>query len=172
MSYVPSHKTPTNVAQPIALTIIEHTLTTSQSIAIGNKVQVGTIHNWFGSFSPTISNNQITLPSGFLYYIETTVQCNRVGGFSYVDHIATFQMYDETNSSNIGTPFTVTQAEFEQDDELYSRDSCGRAFLDCTSSSINFSIKVQATENWTHINYNGNQNYNTGQGRTIIWQLA
>jgi hypothetical protein len=76
MSYVPSHQGSITCAQPQALTLIEHTGSTGQALTVGNRVNIGTIHNLFGAFSPTISTNQITLESGY-YYVEMCESAQR-----------------------------------------------------------------------------------------------
>ena len=98
-----------NVAQPEALTVIEHTQGTSQSITVNNKVQLNTIHKWFGNFTPTISSDVITLPSGYFYYIESMAQVYETGGYGGDEH-TTLQHYNETSSSLVGTPCTIATA--------------------------------------------------------------
>ena len=171
MSYVPSHVNPTLLAQPRALTIIEHTAGTSQTISNGNRIQIGTVHNWYNSFSPTISNNKITLSSGYYYYIESTVQAYQLNiGFNLSGYL-TYKHYDETNATDIGVNGTTWQAGSGPDYHTFARDSVARALIDCTSSSIDISIKVKNSLNCDRINYNLAQYIYAGLGRTVIWQL-
>ena len=170
MSYVPSHADSPILAQPVALTVIEHTGSTTQTITVGNRVNVGTVHNWYGSFSPTISTNQITLPSGYYYYVESSIQAYKDGTFVDTMH-TTFQHYNETGSANIGTPSTITQIN-EEDDLLFSRDDAARALIDCSSAAMDISLKITANTTFSHINYNSGSSYIwAGLGRTVIWQL-
>ena len=169
MSYVPSHQLGVTLAQPKALTIIEHTASSTQTLTIGNRVNIGTIHNSFGSFSPTISTNKITLDSGYYYYIETSIQVYQAGSFSYNSYVS-FIHYDENASTNIGLPATVFQTAYE-DYVLFSRDACARVLIDCTSSSKEVSIVPTASVgNFNRINYNTSTRY-AGMGRTVIFQL-
>lgn len=169
MSYVPSHQSGVTCAQPQALTLIEHTASTSQTLTVGNRVNIGTIHNLFGGFSPTISTNQITLASGYYYYLETSIQVYQTGSFSANSYVS-FIHYDETGSANIGLPATVFQAAYE-DSVLFSRDACARALIDCTSASKDISIKPTASfGNFTRVNYSSGTRY-AGMGRTVIFQL-
>lgn len=169
MSYVPSHQSSPGLAEPVALTVIEHTASTTQTITVGNRVNIGTVHNWYGSFSPTISTNQITLPSGYYYYLESAVQAFKTGTFTATMHTS-FRHYDETNSNNIGTEASVIQASIE-DALLFSRDSCARALIDCTSSAVDISLKITANTTYDRINYNSSYYVRAGLGRTVIWQL-
>lgn len=173
MSYVPSHQGAYPVAQPKALTVIEHTASTTQSITVGNRVSIGTVHNWFGSFNPSMSSNQFTLPSGYYYYIETSVQSYALSNPSnwlYTDF--SFQHYDESNSSNIGTLATNFGAYgYSQDLEVFSRDACAKTLIDCTNAAKNISIKVISNDGYDRINYNSGQSNYGGLGRTVIWQL-
>lgn len=171
MSYVPSHVNPSLLAQPQAITVIEHTAGTSQTISNGNRIQIGTVHNWYGSFSPTIATNQVTLPSGYYYYVESTVQAYQLNvGFNLNGYI-TYKHYDETNTADIGVTATTWQAGSGPDYQLFARDSVARALIDCTSSGIDFSIKISAFLNCDRINYNADQYIYAGLGRTVIWQL-
>ena len=170
MSYTPSHRQANLLAQPNALTVIEHTTGSSQSITIGNRVQVGNINNWYGSFSPTISSNQITLPIGYFYYVESMINVYMSSGFTAASYCS-FRHYDETGSANIGTPATVFQAA-QEDSVLFSQDSCARALIDCTSAAMDISLKITANSGgFTRINYTGTAQDYSGFGRTIIWQL-
>ena len=169
MSYVPSHQQAKTLAQPNALTVIEHTASTTQTLTVGNRVQVGTVHTWYGSFSPTISTNQITLPIGYYYYVESMIQVYQTGSFSGLSYVS-YQHYDETNSSNIGLPATVYEGDYE-DDTTFSRDACARALIDATSAAVAISLKISAeVGNFDYINYSSGQN-TSGLGRTVIWQL-
>lgn len=171
MSYVPSHQGSYPVAQPKALTVIQHTSGTSQTITVGNRVNIGTVHNWFGSFSPTIATNQFTLASGYYYYLETNVQCYIAGSFTATMDMS-FQHYDETNTSNIGTLATNFGIYgYSQDNELFSRDACAKALIDCTSAARNISIKIISNDGYDRINHNAAQTQYAGLGRTVIWQL-
>lgn len=170
MSYVPSHAELPILAQPIALTVIEHTASTTQTISVGNRVNIGTIHNWYGSFSPTITTNQITLSSGYYYYLESSIQAYKTGTF-IAGMYTSFQHYDETGASSIGTVATVAQISNE-DDLLFSRDDCSRVLIDCSSASKDVSLKITANQTFDRINYNSSNYIYAGLGRTVIWQLA
>ena len=168
MSYVPSHQAGFKLAQPQALTFIEHTASTTQTISVGNKVNIGTIYTKFGSFSPTISSDVLTLPSGYFYYIESAVQGFKVA-FVANCQVST-QHYDETNNQSIGTQATVFQVS-QADQSLFSRDACARALLDCTSGSRDISLKITSVTNFDAVNYNAAGYVYAGLGRTVIWQL-
>lgn len=172
MSYVPSHRPTTGneLGQPNALTAIEHTASETQTVTVGNKVNIGTVHNWYGSFTPTISSDVFTLPSGYWYYLETAVQSYITGTVSTYMAFS-FQHYNETGSANLGTLATnYGLYGIAQDTYPYSRDACAKVLIDCTSAAMNVSIKVSANEVYDRINYNSGQLL-SGLGRTVIWQL-
>ena len=158
------------VAQPEALSVIEHTQGTSQSITVNNKVQLNTVHKWFGNFTPTISSDVITLPAGYFYYLESMSQVYETGVYGYDEH-TTFQHYNETSSSLVGTPCTYVTSGYGEDTIDFSRDSIARVLLDCSSSAIDISFKITANNGHSHINYNYDQHGYAGMGRTVIWQL-
>lgn len=172
MSYTPSHQSSRTVAQPNALTVIEHTTSTTQGITTGNRIEIGTVHNWYGSFSPSISTNQITLPSGYYYYIESMINAYISATYSMSSYVS-YQHYNETGSANIGLPATLFAGYYE-DSVTLSRDACARALIDCTSAAMTISLKVTGnTGNFDKINYSApasDQDY-AGFGRTVIWQL-
>ncbi len=172
MSYVPSHKGDFPIAQPVSLTVIEHTANTTQSIIVTPQtIKIGTIHNWYGSFTPTISNNQFTLPSGYFYYIETSVQSYNVNTDTGTMDFS-FQHYDETNSTNIGTLATnFGGGGYSGDTQFFSRDATAKLVGDCTSAARNISIKAVLTDQYDNINYNSGHYIYAGLGRTVIWQL-
>lgn len=171
MSYIPDNSKAKSLAKPNALTVIKHTQGTSQTITVDNKVELDTINNWYGSFTPTISSDVITLPSGYFYYIESAAQAYANAGYSY-NHVTSFQHYDETNSSYVGTIGTLASS-YTESQQTFSRDSVARFLVDCSSSSINISFKIQDNPGTghSHINYNSGQVAYAALGRTVIWQL-
>lgn len=174
MSYVPSHRPSAGeeLGQPNALTVIEHTVSETQTVTVGNKIDIGTVHNWYGSFTPTISNNIFTLPSGYWYYIETAVNSYVIGSVA-TNMSFSFQHYDETASADLGTLATnFGLYGYSQDAYLYSHDACAKVLVDCTTSAMDISIKVSANYLYDRINYSSStsQKY-SGLGRTVIWQL-
>ena len=170
MTHIPENSVLRSVAKPNALTVIDHTLSSTQTISLNNKVNLNSSNNWFGSFSPTINNDIITLPSGYYYYIESSIQAYETGTYNGNEY-TTIQHYDESSSSLIGTTGTVVSAGYGEDIYLWSRDSVARVILDCTSSSKNISIKITENSGHTHVNYNLDQVSYAGSGRTTIWQL-
>ncbi len=171
MSYIPENSKVKELARPNALTVIKHTQSTTQTITVNNKVKLDTINNWFGSFTPTITNDVITLPSGYFYYIESSSQAYIIDSSSYsYNHVTSFQHYNETSSSLAGTIGTVASS-YSEDLQTFSRDSTARLLIDCSSSSAEVSFKIVSNSNHTHVNYNSSQYTYAGLGRTIIWQL-
>ena len=132
MTHIPENSVLRSVAKPNALTIIDHTLSSTQTVSLNNKVKLNSSNNWFGSFSPTISNDIITLPSGYYYYIESSIQAYETGTYNGNEY-TTIQHYDEDASALIGTPSSVVTS-YGEDNKLWSRDSVARIILDCTTS--------------------------------------
>lgn len=170
MTHIPENSVLRSVAKPNALTVIDHTLSSTQTVSLNSKVKLNSSNNWFGSFSPTISSDIITLSSGYYYYIESSIQAYETGSYNFNEY-TTVQHYDESTSSLIGTPGTVISSGYGEESYLWSRDSVARVILDCTSSSKNISLKITDNLGHTHINYNLDQVTYAGSGRTTIWQL-
>ena len=168
MSFYPSNNLKDLVAEPSDLVFLTHTASTTQAITISNKVQLSSSVSKFGSWTPTISSDVITLDTGYYYYVQSAPQFyHSTGGtLGYVTH----QHYNETSSSYIGTPGTCFSPGFEET-ASFSRDESCKLFIDCISSSVNISLKVTANTNQTHVNYNAVQYVYGGLGRTIIWRL-
>ena len=100
---------------------------------------------------------------------STSIQVYQAGSFSFNSYVS-FVHYNETGTTNIGLPATVFQTAYE-DSLLFSRDACARTLIDCTSSSMDISIKTTANVgNFNYINYNTGTRY-AGMGRTVIFQL-
>ena len=171
MSYIPDNSKVKELARPNALTVIKHTQSTSQIATVNNKVSLDTVNNWFGSFTPTISNDIITLPAGYFYYIESSSQAYIIDSASYnFNHVTSFQHYNETSSSLTGTIGTVASS-YSEDLQTFSRDSTARLLLDCSSASADVSFRIHSNSGHTHINYNSSQYDYAALGRTVIWQL-
>ena len=185
MSYVPSHRIGGSeaLAQPNALVYLPSTTQTSYynpattgGYPTPSKVPLGSPTTWYGSWTPSISNDVITLPSGYFYFIETAVQVyyaytDTVHGSQYYE----IQVYDESNSQYIGNLGKAVYWDLGRKVDN-NRDNAAFALIDCSSSGINVSVKVKsnnatATDKkiWG-LNYSDPTGY-AGQGRTIIWRL-
>ena len=160
-----------DLAVPNDLVFIEHTQGTSQALTVGNKVQLGTATVKYGSWTPTISNDVITLPSGYFYFIESSAQFYYESGGSHNTNLWTTQQhYDETNSQYVGVSGTCFTSQGE-DIQTFSRDERAKLFVDCTNSSIDISLKITANQTHNYVNYTSGHYLYTGLGRTIIWRL-
>lgn len=168
MSFYPLTNLKDLVAEPSGLVFLSHTASTTQTIVINNKIQLSSAVSKFGAWTPTISSDVITLDSGYYYYIQSAPQFyhDPSGTLGYTTH----QHYNETSSSYIGIPGTCYSPGIEESTNFTRDESC-KLFVDCTSSSIDISIKVTANTNNTHVNYNAAQYVYGGLGRTIIWRL-
>lgn len=172
MTYIPDlEKAVLDLAQPASLVFIPHTMNTSQTFSVNDKVSLGTPDVKFGSWSPSINSNIITLSQGYYYYIQSAPQFYRAGSYSFPDNLhSTVQHYDETNSQYAGILGTVYTPS-GQDSSNFSRDESCKYYVDCSSSPLNISLKIQANSNHDYINYNSDHHIYAGHGRTIIWQL-
>lgn len=171
MTYVPQNSLNCrNVAQPYALTLIAHKQVSDQTATVGNLVKISTTTlNWFGNFTPIVFNDVITLPSGYKYYIESSIQAYETSTYDYNEYTSV-RHYNETSSNFVGTTGSVITFHAEED-LLWSRDSVARTSLDCTSSSIDISLRITENVGHTRINYSLDQEKYAGVGRTLIWQL-
>ena len=170
MSYVPSHDGGL-LAQPESLVFIPMTQTTTQAPVVDTAINLDSAQTQFGSWSVSISSDIITLPSGYFYLIESSVQVHYTGSGTTSDYYE-HQIYDETNSNYVGTIARI-QRSLGEDTQLESRDEKARYYVDCSSASLNISIKSKSfTSNFDRINYTDSSwTNNTGSGRVIIWRL-
>ena len=170
MSYVPSHRNGSQeaLAQPNSLVLIPSTIyTTTATYKTSGKIGLQTPTTWYGSWTPSITSDVITLPSGYYYFIESAQQVywGAGGDKSYMD----VQVYDETNSQYIGQLGKAAYHDYGND-EGNTRDRCAFALIDCSSSGIDISIRIIQNVGLLSINYQ-NTSANAGYGRTIIWRL-
>tara|TARA_A100001391_G_scaffold129076_1_gene88332 strand:+ start:994 stop:1515 length:522 start_codon:yes stop_codon:yes gene_type:complete len=171
MSYVPSHASAVNLAKPDALVFIPASESTSNAATVGNLIPLGTPSTKFGTWSPTITSDVITLPSGYYYYIESSHQIAHPSSFNYGYYLE-WSIFDETNTANIGVP-ALMYATVGADSNNVTRDDAAHALIDCTSSGIDISIKITANNGIQYVNYfpySGTGAY-FGLGRVIIWRL-
>lgn len=191
MSYVPSHRIGGSeaLAQPNALIYLPSTTQTSYynpSVTTGgyptpSKVPLGSPTVWYGSWTPSISNDVITLPSGYFYFIETAVQVyyalqeTNTSVYPTGSQFYEIQVYDETNSQYIGNMGKAVYWDLGRKVDN-NRDNAAFALIDCSSSGINVSMKVKSNNSSANdkkiwgLNYQDPTGY-AGQGRTIIWRL-
>lgn len=162
------------VAEPNALVFVPHVESSNQSVVVGNKIQLSTPLSKFGTWIPTISNDVITLGSGYYYFIQSAPQFYGYDENSlvwYTDH----QHYDETNAQYIGVPATAWSLGLE-DRTNFSRDEACKLFVDCTNNSLDISLKIKLNNLNDYVNFNAfahgtTQYLLSGLGRTIIWRL-
>ena len=102
MTYIPANTTGETVAVPAGLAVIPSTTSASgQTLVTGNRVNLGSATALEGSWTPSISGDIITLPSGYYYYLEAAQQGYHVSSVLTTGFLET-QWYDESASSNIG----------------------------------------------------------------------
>lgn len=160
-----------DLAVPNDLVFIQHTQGTTQTLTVGNKVQLNTATTKYGTWSPTITSDVITLPSGYFYYIESSAQFYYESGGSHGSNMYTTQQhYDETNTQYVGVAGTCFSSQGE-DLQLFSRDEKAKTFIDCTSTGIDISLKITANLTHNYVNYTSGHYLYSGLGRTIIWRL-
>ena len=177
MSYVPSHAGGL-LAQPESLVFIPMTQGTSQIPSVNTKIQLDAAQTQFGTWSVSITNDVITLPSGYFYLIESSVQAlytTSAVASDYYKH----QIYDETNGAYVGTEAKLMKAAGE-DSALDTKDEKARYYVDCSSISLDISIKTtDKSAAFDRINYTVGVDgpgylwtWHTGSGRVIIWRLS
>lgn len=171
MSYLPNYKNTAVLATPASFVIIPSLTATSGFIlSTGMKAPLASPQTMVGTLTPTITNNVITLPSGYYYYLEMTQQAYFSGAVPGSDAYVEQMWYNETSSSYFGTAGRINQSTFE-DGLLISYDEVACAFLDATSSSIDVSARIKSFSGFQELNYSSGQSPYGGFGRQLIWQL-
>ena len=169
MSYVPSHRNSNQeaLAQPDSLVIIPSTIYTGTNYLTSGKIGLQAATTWFGSWTPSITSDVITLPSGYFYFIESAQQVyyGSGGDKSYMD----VQVYDETNLQYIGQLGRAAYHDYGND-EANTRDRCAFALIDCSTSSVDISIRILTNSGLISMNYTDTTG-RAGYGRSIIWRL-
>ena len=170
MSYLPNLKNTAVLATPASFVIIPSlTATLGFTLSTGMKAPLSSPQVMVGSWTPTITNDTITLPSGYYYYLEMTQQVY-YSGTATNSAYAEQMWYNESSSSYIGTAGRLNKTTFE-DTLLTSYDEVACAFLDATSSSIDVSAKIKSFTGFQELNYSSGQSPYGGFGRQLIWQL-
>ena len=168
MSYVPSHRTSSTeaLAPPNALVYIPAYTHPTNTYFTNGTIPQDTPVVWFGSWTPSITNHIITLPSGYYYFVESAHSAY-YGSTRYAN--TNINVYDETNSQNLGQLGKCVYWDLGKA-ESYVRDNAAFALIDCVSSGIDISIRSSGNSGLTSINYVDTVGY-AAQGRTIIWRL-
>ena len=169
MSYTPSHVGPVKMlAVPESLGFFDGEI--DGACSTGTTIKYLNAQVKFGSWSPSIASGVITLPSGYWYFLEGTVQFYPLNDF--YNHTLESQWYDNTNSQYLGQKTFIAPQITEQDDQPTSRADTARALIDCTSNDIDVKCQIIATNETTNINYDGHNQYIYGSfGRCVIWRL-
>ena len=170
MSYVPSHVGAVQLlANPDALVFCDVEL--NGTCSNGTVIEYLNPQTQFGSWTVSITNGVITLPSGYWYFLEGTTQFYPLGDF--YNHTLETQWYNETSSAYVGTKTFMAPQITEQDDQATSRADTARVLIDCTSSGITISNKVLNTNSSTPLNYTLHTQEHYGSfGRCVIWRLS
>lgn len=172
MSYLPKNRGLAALARPNALVYIKSVASQFGQDISGTlpvKVNFDTPEVYYGDWTPSITNDIITLPQGYYYYIEQNQQIYMDQNF-YNDADGTLQWYDEGNSTYIGTVGYFNKSN-KVDALLESGDQVAAAFIDATSASFTVSARITSQYGWEYINAQQALYGYSGMGRQIIWRL-
>lgn len=137
------------------------------------KIGHGTPVQWLGNLYSqiTISSNQITLPSGYWYYLEATVQGYFTGSDPSQTAYMRYAWHDSTGTTQLGSEGRLGRQYSGQDTSLTTADEKSIALIDATSSSVTVELKLLAYNVFDYANYTTSQSIYSNLGRTLIMRL-
>jgi|SRR5210317_506269 len=160
----------TSIAQAEACVVPQSTdilLSSVTKIGHGTPVQwKGTLHSQI-----TIASDQITLPSGYWYYLEASVQGYFTGSDPSQAAFMQYAWYDSTGTTQLGNIGRVGRQFTGQEASVITADEKSIALIDATSSSVTVELKLLSRSVFNYANYTTAQSIYSNLGRTLIMQL-
>lgn len=169
MSYLPQE----TFSQPVGACLVSQQ--TDISITAGTQIPHTSASQWIGSTHSniTISSGQITLPSGYYYYLEGTIQTYFTTGTDTSGNAATvFAWYDVSTGLPVGSRGRNGRQLSGSDTSLTAADEKAIYLCDATAGAVTLEIRVISTTIFDYANSLDSQYLYAGLGRTILVQLA
>jgi hypothetical protein len=168
MSYLPQEVS----SQPVGACLISQQ--TGVSISAGTQIPHTSASQWLGSTHSniTISSGQITLPSGYYYYLEGTIQTYFTGSDPSQLAEAYFSWYDVGTGLAVGSQGRNGRDFAGSDASLTAADEKAIYLCDATAGAVTLEMKVISTSIFDEANSLATQYVYAGLGRTVLVQLA
>lgn len=159
------------IAQAEACVVPQSTNVLLSSVTkIGHSTPVqwkGTLHSQI-----TIASDQITLPSGYWYYLEASVQGYFTGSDTPQAAFMEYAWYNSTGTTQLGNIGRVGRQFTGQEASVVTADEKSIALIDATSSSVTVELKLLSYSLFDYANYPTVQGIYSNVGRTLIMQLS
>ena len=136
------------------------------SMTVNSPVPFDTLTDLQGTAasSISISSSEITLPSGYWWFIKGSPQCYLTYDYSNVR----YAWRDTTSNSQYGrSGFIITQ----ESGQNQGGDELACALIDCTSSSVTVTLNVESLTYASNFNSSTSPGY-SGKTRAILWRLG
>lgn len=136
------------------------------AVVTNDPIPLNSIADLTGSTASTItiSNNAITLPSGYWWYIKGSTQCYSDQGW------IRYAWRDTTSNTQYGRSGFLT---VQKTAWLFGGDELATCLLDCTSSSKTIELNIEGSSLSSDINdSDAAHNYLSGRTRVLIWRLG
>ena len=168
MSYLPQEV----FSQPVGACLISQQ--TNVSLSAGAQIPHTSASQWIGSTHSdiTISSGQITLPSGYYYYLEGTIQTYFTGSDNLQQAYTVFSWYDVSSGLAVGSKGRNGRDFSGSDSSLTAADEKAIYLCDATAGAVTLEMKVVSNNIFNVINSTASQYIYAGLGRTVLVQLA
>lgn len=168
MTYLPD----TIIAPPVGACLCAQP--TNITLSTGLIIKHISAASWVGSLASSLTFNasgSITLPSGYYYYLESTVAGYYSGSATANAHINT-QWYLSSSSTAIGSEGRTGRQILQSGDyKTTTADEKAIVLVDATSSAVEVELKVNSFLNFDYANSTASQYQYAGYGRALIIQL-
>ncbi len=159
-------------SQPVGACLISQQ--TNVSPSAGAQIPHTSATQWLGSTHSniTISSGQITLPSGYYYYLEGTIQTYFTGADNLQQAYTIFSWYDVGTGFPVGSKGRNGRDFTGSDTSLTAADEKAIYLCDATAGAVTLEMKVVSNNIFNVINSLASQYLFAGLGRTVLVQLA
>ena len=146
--------------------VMGYSTTTNDSVSVGGKVPINTLSDMIGSAASTlsVSSNEITLPSGYWWFVKGSPQVYTANGY------ISYQWYDTDNTTAYGRRGFMSMQERAW---LEGGEELSTCLLDCTSAAKTIFLKVLSQQDTSTFNTtDATHSPYCGRTRVEFWRLG
>lgn len=169
MTYLPD----TIIAPPVGACLCAQP--TNITLSTGLIIKHISATSWVGSLASSLTFNasgSITLPSGYYYYLESTVAGYYSASSATANAHINTQWYLSSSSTAIGSEGRTSRQIYQSADyKTTTADEKAIVLVDATSSAVEVELKVNSFFDFNSANSTSTQYQYAGYGRALIIQL-
>ena len=135
------------------------------AVSTNNLIPLTDVDNLVGDIASTItiSSNEITLPSGYWWFVKGSPQ-------AYIDSSIGWIRYawkDTTSNAQYGRSGFLT---IQEGANLFGGEELACCLLDCTAASKTIKLNIEGSSSVLRLNDTGASGY-SGQTRVLLWRI-